>query len=78
MMKWPPNKCWNSPVTTNGNRHYQVKSFGGKGKNRWVELFAAKDKKIIQRLSWEEIKGSWHNTWLILPKEDSFKGFSDN
>ena len=44
-MKWPPPKCWTSPETINGNRHYQVKNYGGKGEKRWVELFPTKDKK---------------------------------
>jgi len=35
-MKWPPTLCWTSPKTINGNRHFQVKAFGGKNEDRWV------------------------------------------
>ena len=44
-MKWPPSKCWTSPESKNGNRHFLVKNYGGKGDKRWVELFPTKDKK---------------------------------
>jgi len=46
-MKWPPTNCWTAPKTINGNRHYQVKSYGGKYDKRWVDLFPAKNKKDI-------------------------------
>ena len=69
-MKWPPTLCWTAPFTENGNRHFQVKSFGGKKDNRWVELFAAKDEKILIRISWKELKSNWVSNWKILPKDE--------
>ena len=68
-MKWPPSKCWTSPFTKNGNRHFQVKSYGGKGENRWVELFPTKDKKKIFRLSFKELHSKWKSSWISLPNE---------
>ena len=50
-MKWPPSNCWTSPENRNGNRHFQVKNYGGKGDKRWVELFPTRDKKSIFRIT---------------------------
>ena len=69
-MKWPPSICWTAPRTIKGNRHFQVKRFGGKKKNRWVELFATKDENELIRISWEELKLEWKSNWLLLPKDD--------
>ena len=69
-MKWPPTLCWTAPKTKNGNRHFQVKSFGGKKENRWVELFATKDKGLTIKISWEDLKTNWKSGWHILPKEN--------
>ena len=44
-MKWPPTNCWTAPKTVEGNRHYQVKDYGGKNEKRWVDLFPTKNKK---------------------------------
>ena len=46
-MKWPPTLCWTSPKTINGNRHFQVKAFGGKNEDRWVDIFPTKNKKAV-------------------------------
>ena len=35
-MKWPPTLCWTAPKTINGNRHFQVKAYGGKNEDRWA------------------------------------------
>jgi len=43
-MKWPPTLCWTAPKTINGNRHYQVKSYGGKNEDRCVDIFPTKNK----------------------------------
>ena len=50
-MKWPPTLCWTAPKTINGNRHFQVKAYGGKNEDRWVDIFPTKNKKDIKRLS---------------------------
>ena len=67
-MKWPPTLCWTAPKTIKGNRHFQVKAYGGKSKNRWVDIFPTKNKKDISRISWEELKTNWTSGWLRLPK----------
>ena len=36
-MKWPPTLCWTAPKTINGNRHFQVKTYGGKNDWRFNE-----------------------------------------
>ncbi len=68
-MKWPPSNCWTSPKSLNGNRHFLVKNYGGKGNKRWVELFPTKDKKNIFRISFKELDSKWINNWISLPKE---------
>ena len=68
-MKWPPTLCWTAPITNNGNRHFQVKCYGGKKDNRWVELFATRDKDLLIKISWKDLKSTWKSGWQILPKE---------
>ena len=70
-MKWPPTLCWTAPKTKNGNRHFQVKSFGGKKDNRWVELFATKDEDLLIKISWKDLKLKWKSGWQMLPKENN-------
>ena len=70
-MKWPPTLCWTAPSTKNGNRHFQVKSFGGKKENRWVELFATKDEDLLIKISWKDLKSKWKSGWQMLPKENN-------
>ena len=69
-MKWPPTKCWTSPKTKNGNRHFQVKDYGGKGNKRWVDLFPTRNKKQLIRIDWIELKTEWKSGWQQLPNED--------
>jgi len=68
-MKWPPTSCWTAPKTINGNRHFQVKTYGGNNENRWVDIFPTKNKKDITRISWMKLKSEWSSGWLRLPKE---------
>ena len=58
-MRWPPTLCWTAPKTINGNRHFQVKAYGGKNQDRWVDIFPTKNKKDITRISWEKLKSEW-------------------
>tara|TARA_Y100001933_G_C18584935_1_gene391336 strand:- start:167 stop:376 length:210 start_codon:yes stop_codon:yes gene_type:complete len=69
-MKWPPTLCWTAPYTEKGNRHFHVKSFGGKKDIRWVKLFATRDKKLIIRVSWTDLNSNWKSGWQMLPKEN--------
>ena len=68
-MKWPPTLCWTSPKTINGNRHFQVKAYGGKNEDRWVDIFPTKNKKDIKRILWAKLKSEWTSGWLRLPKD---------
>ena len=68
-MKWPPSNCWTAPITKNGHRHFYVKSYGGKNKNRWVDIFPTKNKKEIIRVSYEELKSNWISGWQRFPKD---------
>ena len=68
-MKWPPTNCWTAPKTIEGNRHFQVKAFGGKNLNRWVDLFPIKNKDVLIRISWENLNSNWTSGWLRLPKD---------
>ena len=68
-MKWPPTSCWTAPKTINGNRHFQVKAYGGKSENRWVDIFPIRNKNDIKRISWAKLKSEWNSGWLRLPKD---------
>ena len=68
-MKWPPTSCWTAPKTINGNRHFQVKTYGGKNENRWVDIFPTKNKKDITRISWKKLKSEFSIGWLSISKE---------
>ena len=70
-MKLPSTNCWTSPKTIDGNRHFQVKAYGGKKENRWVDIFPTKNKSEITRISWNTLKSSWTSGWLRLPKDSS-------
>ena len=71
-MRWPPNKAWTSSTSREGYRHFEVKQYGGKGKDRWVELFPVLEKEIRFRLPWSELKTltQWSSGWLQLPEEE--------
>ncbi len=75
-MRWPPNQAWTSARKRTGYRHFEVKQFGGKGKDRWVELFPVLDKKIRLRVTWAELKAhtEWTSGWLQLPEGEDCSG----
>jgi len=56
-----------------GYRHFEVKQFGGKGAERWVELFPINRKDLRIIVFWEELKTrtKWASGWLQLPKDDN-------
>ena len=68
-MKWLPFLCWTAPKTIHVNRHFQVKSYGAKNKDSWVNIFSAKNKKDITRISRAKLKSEWTTGWLNLPKD---------
>ena len=71
-MKWPPNQAWTSTKKREGYRHFEIKQYGGKGKNRWVELFPVLDKSIKQRVTWSELNNEkeWESGWLQIPEDE--------
>tara|TARA_Y100001970_G_C14198071_1_gene839346 strand:- start:783 stop:995 length:213 start_codon:yes stop_codon:yes gene_type:complete len=68
-MKWPLSICWTSPYTENGNRHFQVKSYGGKDSKKWLEVFPTKNNKILFRISFKELYSKLARSWISFPKE---------
>ena len=72
-MRWPPNKAWTSASKIRGYRHFEVKCYGGKGEDRWVELVSVNDQAIQIRVDWSELKiyAKWTSGWLQLPKEEN-------
>ena len=79
-MRWPPNQAWTSAKKREGYRHFEVKQYGGKGKDRWVELFPVLDKKIRLRVPWSELKvqTEWTSGWLQLPEGESCSNEADS
>ncbi len=71
-MRWPPNQAWTSSREREGYRHFQLNQFGGKGKERWVELSAVLNKDCVFRVLWTELKtySEWTSGWLQLNEEE--------
>ena len=71
-MRWPPNKAWTSSKLKEGYRHFEVLSYGGRGDERWVELFAVMNENIRFKVPWSELKtyAKWTSGWLQLPKDE--------
>ena len=78
-MRWPPNRAWTSSRKREGYRHFEVKQFGGKGSERWVELYPVLQKELRIRLSMAEIKdeNEWISGWQQLPEGESCDGQAD-
>ena len=55
-MRWTPNQSWTSAFKREGYRHFEVKQYGGKKDQRWVELFPVNNKEILIRVAWDELK----------------------
>ena len=79
-MRWPPNQAWTSASKREGYRHFEVKQFGGKGSERWVELFPVNKKELRIKVSWDELKthAKWTSGWLQLPKDEACSGKTDD
>ncbi len=71
-VNWPPTKAWTSASKREGYRHFEVKQFGGKGTERWVELFPINKKEQRLKVSWEELKDQtkWASGWVQIPKDN--------
>ncbi len=73
-MRWPPNQAWTSTRKRKGYRHFEVRQFGGKGEERWVELGPVLKKDLCFRVPWSELKTykEWTSGWLqLLEHEDA-------
>ena len=71
-MKWPPNKAWTSARKREGYRHFEVKQYGGKGSERWIELYPVLQKERRLRIPIAELKdqNEWISGWQQLPKDE--------
>ncbi len=70
-MRWPPNRAWTSVVKRDGHRHFEVKQYGGKKTDRWVELYPVMNKENLIKVLWSELKtDQWISGWLQLPKDE--------
>ena len=71
-MRWPPNKAWTSTYKREGYRHFEVKSYGGQKKERWVVLSPVNNKDIVIQLKWSELQmlSEWTSGWLQLPNDE--------
>ena len=78
-MRWPPNQAWTSVNKLRGYRHFEVKQFGGKGENRWVELFPVLKEEIRFRVSYSELKThtEWTSGWLQLQADEDCNNRKD-
>ena len=79
-MRWPPNQAWTSAKSRKGYRHFEVKQYGGKGEERWVELFPVLEKQTRLRVSWSELKtiSKWTCGWLQLPEGEDCSSKTKN
>ncbi len=57
-------------TSSKGYRHFEVIQFGGRGAERWVELFPVLKKEIRLKVDWSELKNhkEWASGWLHLPE----------
>ncbi len=72
-MKWPPNKAWTSTFKRGGYRHFVAINYGGKSKDRWVNLVSVIDGNVRIKVSWKEIRDTsqWISGWEQLSREES-------
>ena len=79
-MRWPPNQAWTSTKKREGYRHFEVKQFGGKGKERWVELYPVLEKAMRLRVPIAELKdpNEWTSGWLQLPEGECCDGQTED
>ncbi len=71
-MRWPPNKAWTSSTPQKGYRHYVAINYGGKGKDRWVNLVSVLDGNARLRIFWEDLSNPlfWSSGWQQISNND--------
>ncbi len=79
-MKWPPNKAWTSKALRKGYRHFVAINYGGKGKERWVQLVSVLDGKATLRIGWEELKRNedWESGWRAMARDEANPSTKEN
>ena len=79
-MRWPPNKAWTSARKREGYRHFEVKQFGGKGSERWAELYPVLQKELRLRIPIAELKdqNEWISGWQQLPEDECCDNKTNN
>ena len=55
---WPPNKAWTSTKLIVGYRHFVAINYGGKSRNRWVQLVSVLDGRARLKLAWKVYEGT--------------------
>ena len=77
-MRWPPNKAWTSAREREGYRHFEVKQFGGKRAERWVELSPVLENAVSIRVPISELDAhtEWESGWLQLPEDETCDGIN--
>ena len=79
-MRWPPNKAWTSTRKREGYRHFEVKQYGGKGSEQWIELDPVLQKELRLRIPIAELKdqNEWISGWHQLPEDECCDNKIDN
>ncbi len=78
-MRWPPNRAWTSAKKRQGYRHFQVNQYGGKGLERWVELYPVLAKELRIRVPIAEMtdQNKWESGWQQIPEAEASESKTD-
>ena len=74
-MIWPPVKAWTSKKVINGQLHFVAINYGGKSKDRWVDLMSVLDSSVVVKVSWLQLIDplNWESGWKENNYTNSFK-----
>ena len=64
-MIWPPVKAWTSNLIIDGQLHFVAINYGGKSKDRWVDLMSVLDSSVVVKVSWLQLIDplNWECGW---------------
>ncbi|WP_320664249.1 TIGR02450 family Trp-rich protein [Prochlorococcus sp. MIT 1223] len=70
-MKWPPVKAWTSHYKIKERRYFVAINYGGKGKNRWVNMLSVLEGEVYIRVPWEELDDIkyWSPGWIDIEEK---------
>ena len=73
-MIWPPLKAWTSMSYIYGQIHFVAINYGGKSKDRWVDLMSVLDSSVVVKVSWLQLIDplNWECGW----KENNYTNSS--